>query len=279
MTRMSGGCSDYLAVVTRNVTILVLIALVNVGYPVLGQESAPTEITETFDRGEFDRMRWFLSNTSVAVTQVDFSRKKMRLIVPPGPDKRPLMGLDSRFGVEGDFDISVDYSIRSLPKPEKEWVNLSIFIIGPDGMAAMTRTHNSKSGQGYSMWFQPSEGSKAKGSARDVSTQDKTGTLRLARVGKELRYYAAATGQPQKEIGIVDFGDRPIDKVAFQVFTPASKAPIDIEFDNMTVKADRFTKLVYVPPSGNAALFWILSGLAALALIWLAAWWIFRRAR
>ena len=248
--------------------------------PFWARRAPPTEITESFDRGEFDRMRWFLNNTSVAVTQVDFSQKKMRLVIPPGPDKRPLMGLDSRFGVEGDFDISVDYSIRSLPKPEKEWVNLSIFIIGPDGMAAMTRTHNAKSGQGYSMWFQPSEGSKAKGSARDVSTQDKVGTLRLARVGKELRYYAAAAGgQPQKEIGTVDFGDRPIDKVAFQVFTPASKAPIDIEFDNISVKADRFTKLVYVPPSGNAALFWILSGLAVVAVIVLAGWWIFRRDR
>jgi hypothetical protein len=278
MARMR-GCSDHWAVVTRNVAILVLIASANVGYPALGQETAPTEITETFDRGEFDRMRWSLNNTSVAVTQVDFSQKKMRLLIPPGPDKRPLMGLDSRFGFEGDFDISVDYSIRSLPKPDKEWVNLSIFIIGPDGMAAMTRTHNSKSGPGYSMWFQPSEGSKAKGSARDVSTQDKAGTLRLARVGKELRFYAAATGQPQKEIGTVDFGDRPIDKVAFQVFTPASKAPIDIEFDNMAAKADRFTKLTYVPPTDNAALFWILSGLAVVAVIVLGGWLISRRDR
>ena len=96
------------------------------------------------------------------------------------------MGLDSRFGLEGDFDISVDYSIRSLPRPEKEWTNLSIFIIGPDGMAAMTRTNNSNSGEGYSMWFQPWEGSKAKGTARNVPTQDKAGTLRLARLGKEL---------------------------------------------------------------------------------------------
>ena len=79
-------------------------------------------------------------------------------------------------------------------------------------------------------------GKQGQGKRRDVSTQDKTGTLRLARVGKELRFYAAASGQPQKEIGTVDFGDRPIDKVAFQVFTPASKAPIDIEFDNIRSK-------------------------------------------
>jgi hypothetical protein len=213
----------------------------------------------------------------VAVTKVDFSKKKMRLVIPPGPDKRPLMGLGSRFGFEGNFDISVDYAIRSLPKPEKEWVNLSIFVIGPDGMAAMTRTHNSKSGQGYSLWFQPVEGSKAKGSGRDEPTQDNAGTLRMARIGKELRFYSWASGKPQKEIGAVDFGDRPIDKVAFQVFTPAMKSPIDFEYDNISVKADHFTKIVYVPPSGSFSLFQVLAGLAVVVLVLLIGWWIYRR--
>ncbi len=245
----------------------------------LAQESAPTEVNETFDGREFDRMRWTLNNTSVAVTKVDFSKRTMRLVVPPGPDKRPLMGLDSRFGLEGDFDISVDYSVRSLPRPDKEWVNLSIFIMGPDGMAAVTRTNNSQSGEGYSLWFQPWEGSKAKGTANNVPTKDKAGTLRLTRLGKQLRYYASTRGQPQQEIGTVEFGDRPIDTVGFQVLAPALKAPIDFEYDNISVKADRFTKLVYVPPSGNGNLLWILAGLAVVALAFLLWWWIFRRAR
>ncbi len=228
--------------------VIVALGVLNAAHRSPGQEIAPTEITETFDGGEFDRMRWSLGNTSVAVTKVDFSKKKMRLAIPPGPDKRPLMGLDSRFGVEGNFEISVDYLIRSLPKPEKEWINLSIFIIGPDGMAAMTRTHNAKSGQGYSLWFQPSEGSKSKGNAKDEPTQDKSGTLRMARIDKELHFYALSSGKAQKELGAVDFGDRPIDKISFQVFTPATKSPIDIEYDNIVVKADHFSKLVYVLP-------------------------------
>ena len=117
------SCSDHRAVATRNVTILVIIALVNVGYPVLGQESAPPNSP---------RVSIAVSSTECAGRSVipawplprSISRRRMRLVIPPGPDKRPLMGLDSRFGFEGDFDISVDYSIRSLPRPAKEWVNL-----------------------------------------------------------------------------------------------------------------------------------------------------------
>jgi hypothetical protein len=242
------------------------------------QETGPTEINEPFDSREFDRMRWSLNNTSVALTKVDFSKKTFRLIVPPGPEKRPLMGLESRFGIEGEFDISVDYTIRSLPRPPKEWVNVSIFIIGPDGMAAMTRTNNSQSGEGYSIWFQPWEGSKSKGAANNVPTQDKAGTLRLARTGKQLSFFAWARGQAQKEIGSVEFGDRPIDKIAFQVLAPETKVPIDIEFDNVSVKADRFTKLVFVPPSTSGYLWWIISALIATALVVLI-WWMVQRNR
>ena len=57
------------------------------------------------------------------------------------------------------------------------------------------------------------------------------------------------------------------------------KSPIDIEFDNISVKADHFTKLVYVPPSGNFSLFQVLAGLAVVGLVLLIGWWIFRRSQ
>jgi hypothetical protein len=151
--------------------------------------------------------------------------------------------------------------------------------MGPDGMAATIRTNNSNSGEGYGMWFQPREESKVKGSAKNEPTQDKVGALRLARLGKQLRYYASARGKPQKEIGTVDFGDQPIETVGFQILAPALKSPIDVEYDNISIKADRFTKLVFAPPSGSGVLFWVLSGLAVIALVMLVWWWIFRRGR
>lgn len=275
---MRCGCRTCISFVTVGLGIFVWASTIGAGQSVFAQEPGPTEINEPFDSRDFDRMRWSLNNTSVALTKVDLSKSSFRLTIPPGPDKRPLMGLESRFGLEGEFDITVDYAIRWLPRPAKEWVNLSIFIIGPDGMAAMTRTNNSQSGDGYSIWFQPWEGSKSKGTANNVPTQDKTGTLRLARTGKTLRFFAWARGQAQTEIGSVEFGDRPIDKIAFQVLAPAMKAPIDIEFDNVSVKADRFSKLIFVPPTNNGYLWWITAALIAVSLAVLI-WWMIQRSR
>ncbi len=38
----------------------------------------------------------------------------------PTAGPRPIVGLDSRVGVPGDFDIGVEYLIHSLPRPAKE---------------------------------------------------------------------------------------------------------------------------------------------------------------
>ncbi len=165
----------------------------------LADDATVTEVEESFAAKDFDHARWSLSNTSVAVTKTDFSRGVMRLIIPPGSEMRPLIGLSSRFGLEGDFDVSVDYSLRSFPQPEKEWINLSIFVAGADGMAAISRTNVHGSGHGYSRWFQPPADSKRPVQANGVKTDDKTGTLRLARVGKEtpvLRGSARADAAP-----------------------------------------------------------------------------------
>jgi hypothetical protein len=253
--------------------LMVVLASIESANRVAGQESTLTDLDETFSSREFDRTRWTLTNTSVALTRVDFSAGKMRIVVPPGPEKRPIMGLDSRFGLEGDFDINVDYVVRSLPKPAKEWVNLSIFIMGPDGMAAMIRTNNSSSGDGYSIWFQPSAGSKAKFTAMNVPTTDKSGKLRLARLGKQLIFYAASSGKSFKEIGAADFGDHPIDLVGFQILAPALKSPVDVELDNIAIKADRFIKLVFSPPAESSYVVWIVCGAVVIAIAALFWWW------
>ena len=141
-----GSLSRFLALVT-------FLASIAAGYRAESQESARTEINETFSGGNFDRMKWTLGNIGVQIAKVDFSKGTMRVVIPPSTIKQPLMGLESRFGLEGDFDISVDYSIRSLPRPANEWVNLSIFLQGAPGMAAMTRTNHSKSGTATASGF------------------------------------------------------------------------------------------------------------------------------
>jgi hypothetical protein len=145
-------------------------------------------------------------------------------------------------------------------------------------MAAMTRTNNANSGHGYTTWFQPPAGSKAQVHASGVPTEDKSGRLRLARVGKELRFYASAAGQPLHQLGAAEYGDRPVGTLAFQVLAPALKAQVDVEFDNISVKADRLTGLVYVPPTTYGSLPWIGGAILVVALV-LLWWWSTRRTR
>jgi hypothetical protein len=67
--------------------------------------------------------------------------------------------------------------------------------------------------------------------------------------------------------------------VGFQVFAPTLMSAIDIEYDNIAIRPDRFTKLVYVIPAENSYVFCALSGLAAVAVVFLLWWWIIRRGR
>ncbi len=77
--------------------------------PALRADDAPNELREEFTGGDFNRARWALSNTVVAATKVNFTKRTMRLIIPPGGEMRPLIGMSSRFGLEGDFDVQVDF--------------------------------------------------------------------------------------------------------------------------------------------------------------------------
>lgn len=248
------------------------------GYEFQGGDQVSQEIKEDFSTRDFDRSRWTLDNTSVALTKVDLSKGVMRLTIPPGPDMRPLMGLIGRFGLEGNFDVRVDYLIRSLPKPDREWVNLSIFVSGPDGMAAISRTNDAGSGHGYSRWFRPTAGVITAPMTTNIPTDDKAGTLRLERVGKELQFHAGGRGGPLHRIGAVEFGDRPIETLSFQVLPQPLKSSIDVEFDNISVQAERIIGQTFKPPSRSRAHIWVLfgSGIAALGFL---LWWAARRGR
>jgi len=231
-----------------------------------------TAVRETFSGRDFDRSRWTLSNVNLLGVRVDFARGTMHIIVPPGPNMRPLVGFKARFGLEGDFRVSADYTVRSLPRPEKEWTNLSIFVSGADGAAAVIRTNHSTAGSGYGLWFQPVAGSTVQGKASQVPTEDRAGTLQIERVGRELRFSVSGRGHQFSQIGAADFGDHPINEIVLHVLAPGLKTPVDIELDNITVEADRLTGLIHERTNGFSPLPWILAFLGIAALVLLLLW-------
>ena len=69
----SGRLQDRRAGFGFSFRLLVVLAAIASPHRLAGQESTLTELSETFASRDFDRMRWTLSNTSVALTKVDFS--------------------------------------------------------------------------------------------------------------------------------------------------------------------------------------------------------------
>ena len=106
---MSRRCDRFTRpmIVLCSLAVVSLVASLEPAHRVEGADSAVTEIKEAFTGGDFDRTHWALANTTVAITKTDFSKGVMRLVVPPAPEMRPIMGLNSRFGLDGDFDASV----------------------------------------------------------------------------------------------------------------------------------------------------------------------------
>jgi hypothetical protein len=205
------------------------------------------QVREAFDSQNFDRDRWSIDPRSCPGLKSDLLANALHLVIPPGSANRPPAGLQGKFKIEGDFEIRMDYLARSLPRPQKDWSNVEIEIEGGGGAAAVIRTHHSKEGQGYTLWFGPSKGSGKAGKWKQIPTNASAGTLRLERSGGLLRYWVADQGQEPRKLGEVDYGTDPVDRVNIRVTAPASRSATDVTFDNIEVKADRI-----VGPSATA---------------------------
>ncbi len=168
---------------------------------------------------------------------------RFEITIPAGPPGRPPFGLQGRFKVEGDFEIRAGYAATSLPMPKKDWVNVEIFVEGPNGAAAVIRTNHSKEGVGYSMWSEPPRSEKRPGVWKQVPTKDQKGVLCLQRAGATLRFLAGGgDGGALRELGTFAYGTGPVEKVTFRVVVPETASPANVAWDKIVIEADKITE-------------------------------------
>jgi len=238
------------------------------------------EIREDFDSKAYDRQLWTLRQVGA---QVDLQNQQLRLRVPRGRAGRPPIEMEGGFRIEGDFDIKVDYSLTSFPRPAAEWINVEIFVEGPVdteteeagsvappvGSAAVIRTHHSKEGSGYSLWHEPAPGSQAEGAWKQIPTSDTSGILRLTRTGKTLRFLVAPSADKEfRQVGIVEYGTGPVAKLSFRLVVPETTSSVEIGLDNVAITADR----IEVPPVETSMLGPVAwGGIAAVMLVVICA--------
>ena len=199
-----------------------------------------TKLLLDFDSGKLDRTLWLLNTESPAGVNMTPSGSSLRIVIPPGRAGRPPAEVKGRFKIEGDFELKMDYQIQSLPKPQKEWINVAILVEGAGGKAAVYRTNHFKSGQGNSAWTESGEGPEKRVFWVHKPTKDSRGTLHLVRTGSQLIFETAGPEGKFQKIATREFGKAPVDTVGFHILASSAVTdPIDVTFANISVTAEK----------------------------------------
>jgi hypothetical protein len=239
-------------------------------------DSPPQRIEEAFSHNRFDKALW----TALQVgAQVEPRGGQLKVLVPKGPPGRPPLGLKARFRIEGDFDAQAAFTITSWQKPKKDWINVEIFVEGPDGSAAVIRNNNARGRSGYCLWYGPPPHSDHPGAYAQVAADDRSGTLRLKRSGEQLEFFFAGPGSAGfRQLGAVDFGTAPIATCIFRVTVPETESPVDVAFGKIEIEAERLIGLPVAPGSALGRRAWLGTGALLLVAGGLGAW-AWRRAK
>jgi hypothetical protein len=165
------------------------------------------------------------------------------------------------------------------------------------------RASHSEAGHGYSLWWEPRQEGVA-GGWQHEPTESLRGTLRLTRTGETLRFWysdnvdanvvrslrertgnaapSPGDGDAANE-GFIEIGSAPgygaaaITSIELWVTVPETTSPVDVTFDNVTVRADRIIdpSAPAASPVGPRGPFGLIAAVCA-AVLALAAWLTWR---
>ncbi len=172
----------------------------------------------------------------------------LRAMLPVGKPDRPPMRFECLMRLEGDFEISTDFTIARLPRPKlpgPKWTggdprNLIEISCSAQGRAVSVALYHRPSGEGYS-WFSRGTDGPWIGSDEPMkaTTRSKTGRLALRRAGERLTFYRGGEDGSLLEIGTCNFCSEPITEIELHVWPQNSTDALDVRFDRLRLAADR----------------------------------------
>jgi hypothetical protein len=196
-------------------------------------------IEETFAKKTYDRNSWIIDPTKLPEAKFLFEDDGLRLQIPVKSNSKEPAEVKSRFKLTGDFDMSLEYTIRSLPTTPEESCRLEIGLYGTAGSAAFRRSQL-KGVPGYSLWFQPA-GEDAKTFYRfqplDVAVEGRS-RLRVVRTGEEIRFTVQSyPDQEPWEVATITYPGV-VNSAQFRIFGKPQKEPVDVLFHGIRVSGE-----------------------------------------
>lgn len=231
-----------------------------------GAESQ-NEFWERFDEKKLPLNLWTFDPRNPAGSLHAVDGKCWKMSIPGGTSDRSPASLTSRCKLLGDFRVEMDFQWLKVPTVKSGNFQISIFVSGPDGHAAVMRALYHELGHGWSIWHEPTDKAR-QGHWENLTTNSMEGTLRLRRVASKL-YFEAVSADSKKLIplGNLEFGKQEIGQLEFRVMVPETRGIAQVCIDNIHVRADQ---IIYPPqpaPSMVGQRVWIAAVVMCLLLI------------
>jgi hypothetical protein len=189
----------------------------------------------------------FRPNVRRSLGRWEVADGKLRAEIPRGTAARPPINFASLFGMEGDFEVVVEYQIVNLPKPREspkpkggDAVNsIEIVLSGESGWCGGSRKAT-PAGDRVSSYAELDAG-REKVASDLLPVSGNVGRLEARRRGDTICFYHAEAGGAAVEIGSVPFGKGPVAEVGLQVYAMNTADPVDVRFSSIHVGAGRLT--------------------------------------
>jgi hypothetical protein len=180
--------------------------------------------------------------------QIKTEPEGLRIKLPDANGRSADTGIQARFRVKGDFQITTSFELISAEIPRTAWcvgVHLHARFDDPAETSPFIGRYNRQDGT----WFTCDLGKFDENRHRDIKewgfpTQTTAGRLRLTRRGGTVTYSAAeANNDDFRDLGDRDVGTADIGVLRLQAENKKSDAPLDVRFLDLEIlSGDSFSQ-------------------------------------
>jgi Protein of unknown function (DUF1583) C domain len=236
------------------VTTLILLAAAGAGNPL------PAEIAFDFRKGlERQRILKLVGPTTGKVVRTDPGG--LRITLPAGTTERGPVGVEARFRLRGDFEVTLAYELLAVDNPPDGGAGVSLRLRfdndNPIG-ASVTRLRKSEAGGqtkdtfGANLITADASG-KETYSTRVLPAGQKRGQLRLVRAGETLRFFASETAGDFREIHATAVGTSDVKLLLAECRNGGGSGGVDVRLVRLSVRAEEMPNQPSRPTPPRAA--------------------------
>ncbi len=225
----------------------------------------------SFRNSHYDYQSIRVEGSGVQISLVKPTINGLRVHVPPKTNGSGV-GLCTKFGIRGDFELSVSYEILDAPKPsEGPGIGPEVSLQSSerwDEHISLSRRVAAKTGDAtFSSGISRSGNLKTSGDVASVKSSSKVGRLYIARSSSTVYLYAAEGNGGFQKVTQTDFGTGNVMFVRLSTLYEGENRGLDVLWKDLTIRAESLPRNPGQPSDGAFPSVLLVAGLCVLLCI------------